>query len=39
VQLALAGAEADPESVSTPAAIKAAAHAENRLYRMTPPLK
>ena len=39
MQLPLAGAEAEPEPTNTPAAIKAAADAENRACRMTPPLK
>jgi hypothetical protein len=36
MQLALVGAEADPEPTNTPAAIKATANAENRFCRMTP---
>jgi class 3 adenylate cyclase len=39
MQLPLAGAEAEPEPTNTPAAIKAAADADNRACRMTPPLK
>jgi hypothetical protein len=39
MQLPLAGAEAEPEPTNTPAAIKAATDAENRAYRITPPLK
>src|SRR6266581_5442337 len=39
MQLPLAGAEAEPEPTNTPAEIKAAADAENRACRITPPLK
>jgi hypothetical protein len=37
MQVALLGAEADPEPAKTPAATKAMPHTENRLCRMTPP--
>jgi hypothetical protein len=36
MQLALVGAEAEPEPTNTPAVIKAATDTENRLCRMTP---
>jgi hypothetical protein len=39
MQLALAGAEAEPEPTNTPAAIKAATHAENRLNRIGTPFE
>ena len=39
MQVALLGAEADPEPAKTPAATKAMPHTENRLCRMTPPLR
>ena len=39
MQLALLGAEADPEPAKTPVAIKAMPHTENRLCRMTTPLR
>jgi hypothetical protein len=39
MQLALVGAEADPEPTNTPAAIKATAKAENRACRMTTPFE
>ena len=37
MQVALLGAEADPEPAKTPAATKTMPHTENRLCRMTPP--
>ena len=39
MQVALLGAEADPEPAKTPAAIKAMPHTEDRLCRMTTPFE
>src|SRR5512133_4013719 len=39
MQLAPAGADAEPEATTTPGETKAATDAENRACRMTPPLK
>jgi hypothetical protein len=39
VQLALVGAEAEPEPPNIPAAIKAAVDAKNRLSRIATPLE
>jgi hypothetical protein len=39
VQLAAVGADAELEPASPAERIKAATNAENRLWRMTPPLK
>ena len=39
MQVALLGAEAEPEPAKTPAATKAMPHTENRLRRMNTPLE